>query len=276
MTSRTQSAAADADAEDGDAVAGETVLRTEGLTRRFGELVAVDDVSISVTEGELRAIIGPNGAGKTTTFNCITGVLTPSEGAVYFRDEVITDLPEERRPHLGLARSFQANQLFADETVLENVRVAVQTERLGTFSLKLLGEGREYCVDRAYELLDLLGIRSVADTEAANLSHGDQRRLGIAMTLATDPDVLLLDEPTSGMSPSATANTADLIENIQEDLDLTVVLIEHDMDVVLSISDRITVLHRGAELATGTPEQIRQNENVQDAYLGGLREEVDV
>ena len=276
MTSRTQSAAADADAEDGDAVAGETVLRTEGLTRRFGELVAVDDVSISVTEGELRAIIGPNGAGKTTTFNCITGVLTPSEGAVYFRDEMITDLPEERRPHLGLARSFQANQLFADETVLENVRVAVQTERLGTFSLKLLGEGREYCVDRAYELLDLLGIRSVADTEAANLSHGDQRRLGIAMTLATDPDVLLLDEPTSGMSPSATADTADLIEDIQEDLDLTVVLIEHDMDVVLSISDRITVLHRGAELATGTPEQIRQKENVQDAYLGGLREEVDV
>ncbi|MEF8783807.1 MAG: ABC transporter ATP-binding protein [Haloarculaceae archaeon] len=258
------------------AVTDEAVLRTEGLTRMFGELVAVDEVDISVREGELRSVIGPNGAGKTTTFNCITGVLPPSEGSVYFHDEDITDVPEESRPHLGLARSFQSNQLFADETVLENVRIAVQTEAMGTFSFKILVDGRDYREDRAYELLDLLGLRAVADTQAKNLSHGDQRRLGIAMALATKPDVLLLDEPTSGMSPSATAETAQLIEDIQDDLGLTLVLIEHDMDVVLSISDRITVLHRGAELATGSPAEIQDNEEVQDAYLGGLKEEIDV
>jgi len=258
------------------AATGETVLRTGGLTKKFGELVAVDDVSIGVKEGELRAVIGPNGAGKTTTFNCITGVTVPTEGSVYFRDEDITDTPEEKRPHLGLARSFQSNQLFADETVLENVRIAVQTEVMGTFSLKILTDGRDFHRDRAYELLDLLGLRTVEDTKAKNLSHGDQRRLGIAMALAAKPDVLLLDEPTSGMSPSATTEAANLIEDIQADLGLTLVLIEHDMDVVLSISDRITVLHRGEELATGTPEEIRANEEVQDAYLGGLKEEIDV
>lgn len=256
------------------AVSGDTVLRTDGLTKKFGELIAVDDVSIDVRQGELRAVIGPNGAGKTTTFNCITGVLSPTEGSVYFGGDEITNTPEEKRPHLGLARSFQSNQLFEDETVLENVRMAVQTAEMGTFSMKLLGEGREFGLDRAYELLDLLGLRTVEDTEAKNLSHGDQRRLGIAMAIGTDPDMLLLDEPTSGMSPTATTQAAQLIEDIQADLGLTLVLIEHDMDVVLSISDRITVLHRGAELATGTPDEIQANEEVQDAYLGGRREEL--
>ncbi len=253
---------------------GETILGTDGLTRQFGLLTAVDDVSLRVPEGELRAIIGPNGAGKTTLFNCITGVLSPTSGSVHFRDKEITHEPEESLPHLGLARSFQANQLFTDETVLENVRIAVQTEQLGKFSLSLLRDGRDFRRDRTYEVLDLLGLRSVEDTVAKNLSHGDQRRLGIAMALATDPDVLLLDEPTSGMSPSATQEAAELIEEIHDDLDLTMLLIEHDMDVVLTISDRITVLHDGAELATGTPDEVQADDDVQEAYLGGLREEL--
>lgn len=259
----------------GDDPSGEPpALVTSELTKQFGELTAVDDVDLRVPAGELRAIIGPNGAGKTTLFNTVTGALDATRGRVFLGGEEITDLPQERRPHEGIARSFQSNQLFTDETVVENVRIVVQTARGGTFSLDLFGNGRAVGRDRAVELLDRVGLRDELSTKAKNLSHGDQRRLGIAMALATDPEVLLLDEPTSGMSPSATAQTAQLIEEIQRDLDLTVLLIEHDMDVVLSISDRISVLNQGAVIATGTPDAVRENQQVQDAYLGGVREEL--
>jgi len=249
-------------------------LGVERLTRTFGEVLAVDDVSLGVPEGELRAIIGPNGAGKTTLFNCIMGTLAPTEGDVYLDRRRITDDPEERRPHVGMARSFQSNQLFTDQTVLENIRVVVQTTRQGAFSLDLFrshyGVGR----DRAVEIADAVGLTGDLDAAAKNLPHGEQRRLGIAMALATDPEVLLLDEPTSGMSPGATTETAALIEEIRDDRGLTVVLIEHDMDVVLSISDRITVLNRGDVIATGPPDVVQENQAVQDAYLGGMREEL--
>jgi branched-chain amino acid transport system ATP-binding protein len=254
--------------------ASESALVTDSLTKRFGELTAVDDVELDVPQGELRAIIGPNGAGKTTLFNSITGALAPTEGRVFLDGEEITDLPQEQRPHEGIARSFQSNQLFTDETVLENVRIVVQTTRQGVFSLDLLRRGRDVGSDRALQILERIGLISEYDTLAKNLSHGDQRRLGMAMALATDPEVLLLDEPTSGMSPQATTETAKLIEEIQEDFGLTVLLIEHDMDVVLDISDRITVLNRGAVIATGTPEEVQGNQDVQDAYLGGVREEL--
>jgi branched-chain amino acid transport system ATP-binding protein len=248
------------------------VLETRGLTKEFGELTAVDDVSLAVDSGELRAIIGPNGAGKTTFFNTVTGALDPTAGDVHLHGERITDLAQHERPHRGLARSFQSNQLFTDETVLENVRVVAQTAAEGSFSLDLLRPAADVRRDRAVELVDTVGLEAGLDTVAKNLSHGDQRRLGIAMALATDPDVLLLDEPTSGMSPGATTATADLIEDIRESLGLSVVLIEHDMDVVLSISDRVTVLNQGRVIATGTPDEIREDEAVQEAYLGGLRE----
>ncbi|WP_439027449.1 ABC transporter ATP-binding protein [Haloarchaeobius sp. DT45] len=249
-------------------------LRTENLTKAFGELYANEDVSLAIPEGELRAIIGPNGAGKTTFFNQVMGVLEPTSGSVTLYGEDITGLPEHRRAHVGIARSFQSNQLFTDATVLENVRIVVQTAEAGEFSLDLLGRGQSVGREEAITILRRLGLDHVADTTAKNLSHGDQRLLGIAMALATDPEVLLLDEPTSGMSPSATTETAALIEDIHDEFDLTMLLIEHDMDVVLSISDKVTVLNRGEELATGTPAEIQENQAVQDAYLGGVREEL--
>ena len=262
-------------AESGPDLAPEdAALGTSGLTRSFGALVAVDSVDLAVPEGELRAIIGPNGAGKTTLFNVITHTIPPTSGSVLLGGRDVTDLPEERRPHLGMARSFQSNQLFNDLTSLENVRVVAQTARSGPFSLGLLGKGRSVAEEAAVDLLARVGLDDKTDVEAANLSHGDQRRLGIAMALATDPDVLMLDEPTSGMGPSETQETAELIQSVQAELDLTVLLIEHDMDIVLSISDRITVLNQGAVLATGSPEEVREDERVQEAYLGGMKEEI--
>lgn len=244
----------------------------DGLTRTFGEMIAVDDVSIGIEPGELRAIIGPNGAGKTTLFDTIMGSFAPTTGSVYLDGTEITDREEYERPHLGLVRSFQSNELFADQTVVENIRIFVQIARRGAFSFDLFRDHRSVGRERAHELCEMVGLDAAPDTLAKNLSHGDQRRLGIAMALATDPVVLLLDEPTSGMSPGATQATADLIESIQRDLDLTTVLIEHDMDVVLSISDRITVLDRGSVIATGPPETVRDDDDVQSAYLGGMRE----
>jgi branched-chain amino acid transport system ATP-binding protein len=261
-------------APDPDLTPEDHVLATDELTRTFGEVVAVDDVSLGVRDGELHAVIGPNGAGKTTLFNTITGALAPTTGRVFLRGTDVTDHPEQERPHMGLARSFQSNELFADQSVVENVRLIVQTTRNGPFSLDLLRDHRSVGRERATALLDRVGLDADPTTLAKNLSHGDQRRLGIAMVLATDPEVLLLDEPTSGMSPGATTATADLIEAIRSDLDLTVVLIEHDMDVVLSISDRISVLDRGSVIATGPPDAVRENQRVQDAYLGGMREEL--
>ena len=259
-----------ADAPDADP--SSAALGARGLTRTFGAVVAVDDVDLAVPEGELRAIIGPNGAGKTTLFNVITRRLPPSAGTVWLGGQDVTDVPEEQRPHLGLARSFQSNELFNDLSALENVRVVAQTAATGTFSLDLFRNGRAVASERAHELLDRVDLDAKGDVDASNLSHGDQRRLGLAMALATDPDVLLLDEPTSGMGPGETEETAELIESVQRDLGLTVILIEHDMDIVLSISDRITVLNQGVVLATGSPEAIQDNEAVQEAYLGGMRE----
>lgn len=252
----------------------DAALGATGLTKRFGGIVAVDDVNIAVPTGELRAVIGPNGAGKTTLFNTLTHALAPTGGEVYLHGEEITHVPQEQRPHRGLARSFQSNELFNELTVLENVRIVVQTSETGTFSFGLLGDGRSQHVDRASEILESVGLSRKRETTAKNLSHGDQRRLGIAMALATDPSVLLLDEPTSGLGSKETGQITDLIRTVQEDLGLTLMLIEHDMGIVLSISDRITVLNRGRVLATGTPAEVQANQEVQDAYLGGMKEEI--
>ena len=247
-------------------------VAAEDLTRRFGGFVAVDHVTFDVPEGEFRAIIGPNGAGKTTLFNLLMNVLRPSAGRVRLFGEDITDSPEYERSHLGLARSFQSNQLFTEQTVLENVRIVAQTVEQGPLAFDLFRVGERVARERAYEVLELLDLADLADRTAKNLSHGDQRLLGIAMAIATDPDVLLLDEPTSGMGPGETEQTADMIAAIRDDLGLTLLMIEHDMEVVLSQSDRITVLHGGQVLATGTPREIQDNDAVQEAYLGGMTE----
>lgn len=252
----------------------DAAIGSRDLTRTFGGFVAVDRVDLAVPESELRAIIGPNGAGKTTLFDLLTNALVPSSGSVYFQGEDVTDVPQYERPHMGLVRSFQENQLFVEQTVLENVRIVAQTAEQGSFALDFLGRGRDVARERAYEVIDRVGLDPVAEETAENLSHGDQRRLGIAMALATDPYVLLLDEPTSGMGPGETEETAALIESIKADLGLTLLLIEHDMHIVLSISDRITVLHGGSVLATGTPDEIQEDEAVQNAYLGGMTEEL--
>jgi len=250
------------------------VLAADGLRKSYGDVEALSGVSLSVAEGEVFGLIGPNGAGKTTLFNVITNALDPTAGSVYLDGEDVTDVAQERRPHQGLARSFQGNELFAELTVLENVRVIAQTAAAGPFSFSLLGDGRSVRADEARDVLARVGLTEHAETEAKNLSHGDQRRLGIAMAIATGPSVLLLDEPTSGMGPGESRETVDLVQSLQDDLGLTVLMIEHDMEIVLSVSDRITVLNRGSVLATGTPEEIQGDEDVQDAYLGGVREEL--
>lgn len=250
-----------------------TAIATDGLTRKFGELTAVDNVSLSVPEGELRSIIGPNGAGKTTLFNMVSGTLEPSAGKVAFHGEDISELPPEARAQRGLVRSYQSNQLFFEETALENVRLAAQTANHGLFTFDIFSRATEHELERAEEILDLVDLTAERTTKAKNLSHGDQRKLGIAIMLATEPDTLLLDEPTSGMGTEATQRTAQLIADIHEEFDLTVLLIEHDMSVVMDISDRISVLYHGELLTTDAPEAVRQNEDVQEAYLGGLEDE---
>ena len=251
----------------------EPVLETENLRKTFGELVAVDDVSLRIEPGELRSIIGPNGAGKTTLFNLIAGVLAPTGGRISFAGDEVTDLPIETRAQRGMGRSFQGNELFFEQTVYENVRVAAQTAELGEFKLDLLSRADEFMESTVTDVLERVHLTSERDTLAKNLSHGDQRRLGIAIALATDPDLLLLDEPTSGMGPEATLETANLIRDLRDEMEFTVVLIEHDMSVVMEISDRISVLHNGSHIAMGKPEEVRENDAVQEAYLGGMKEE---
>lgn len=249
------------------------ILETRGLTKKFGNVVANDNISISVEDGELRSIIGPNGAGKTTFFNQVAGVQSPTEGTVYYQGRDITGLTIEERSQNGIGRSYQKNELFFDQTVFENVRVAAQTAELGGFSFDVFSRARDFSQDRAEEIIEWLALWDERDTTAENLPHGDQRRLGIAIAIAIDPDLLLLDEPTSGMGPEATEETAALIKDIRDELEISIVLIEHDMSVVMGISDRISVLYDGKHIATGDPETIRADEDVQEAYLGGMKEE---
>ena len=244
------------------------LLRTERLTRAFGSLIAVDRVDIAIHEGELRSIIGPNGAGKTTFFRLISGEMAPTSGRIWFRDRDITGLPQHVVARRGIAKSYQITNVFPHLTVHENVRVAGQgSARAFDFWSRAdrLGEVR----DRASALLRTVGLAAKADRLAAHLSHGEQRHLEIGIALATDPALLLLDEPTAGMSPEETDETMHLIRELAAGR--TVILVEHKMKVVMKISDRITVLHQGQVLAEGTPDEIRNNDRVQQTYLGAVR-----
>jgi branched-chain amino acid transport system ATP-binding protein len=246
-----------------------TVLETRGLGRAFGALQAVADVSLAVEAGELRALIGPNGAGKTTLFHLISGLLAPTAGRIFFQGEEISSLTASARCRLGISRTFQITSIFPELSVLENVRIAVQLKGGGNFRLLGGGSRLEATARRARESLDFLGLHARADEPAATLPHGDQRLLEIAMAVAQDPELLLLDEPTQGLSPEDTAATVAVIRQIARERRLTILLVEHDMDVVFDLAQRICVLHFGQLIAEGRPEEIRANREVQKAYLGG-------
>ncbi len=240
------------------------ILETQGLTKRFGGLVAVDQVDFTLEEGELRAVIGPNGAGKTTFFSMLAGNLPPTEGKISFKGRDITSLTSHQISHLGVGRSFQITNIFPELTVFENVRVSAQSRKT-TYNWWSYGGGHKDLNEKTNFILEYIGLEDKRDEPAGVLAHGEQRYLEIGITLATDPELLLLDEPTAGMSPAETVQTAELIRKVAADH--TVVLVEHDMEVVMGISEKITVLHDGRVLATGTPDEVRANDEVQRVYL---------
>jgi branched-chain amino acid transport system ATP-binding protein len=245
-----------------------SVLRVKGVSKQFGSLVAVRDVSLSVEKGELRAIIGPNGAGKTTFFNLISGFFPPSTGTIEFDGRDITALSAHERVALGMARTFQITEIFPELSVFENVRIS--TEVTAGFRLRPWISAAEGARVRRLvaDTLELTGLGAKADRLVGELSHGDQRAAEIAMALALRPRLLLLDEPTAGMGDQETYAVTQLIRRLHRDNNFTVVLIEHDMRVVFHLADRITVLDQGSLLAEGTPQEIAANEAVQAAYLG--------
>lgn len=249
------------------------LLRVEGLAISFGALQAVSDLSFSVARGRITSVIGPNGAGKSTLFNLVSGSLQPQRGRVEFGGADVTGWPTHRLLRSGLSRSFQITNLFFDLSVFENLRLAAQV--LEPASRWWLPVARSAAArDRAEELLERFGLAAKATGLAGHLSHGEQRRLEIAMALACRPRLLLLDEPTQGMSHGDTQATAEMIKGLAgtKELagELTILLIEHDIDVVMNLSDHVVVMHQGAKLAEGTPREVRENAAVQKAYLGGV------
>ena len=248
------------------------LLETHNLRKAFGALVAVDDVSIQVQAGTIHSIIGPNGAGKTTFFNLLSGNIEPTAGKVIYKGKDITRLPLHRSAHIGIGRSFQITNLFPNLTALENVRLACQALGKDNFSFLRPASHFTRYVQRAWAILQQVGLTERALMLARTLPHGDQRKLELGIILAADPELLLLDEPTAGMAAEQVPELLALIKQIQTSGDKTIVLVEHNMNVVMSISDRITVMHQGQMLAEGTPAEIAANETVQRAYLGGLYE----
>ena len=244
------------------------LLRTERLTRAYGSLIAVSGVDVSVRRGELRSIIGPNGAGKTTFFRLISGETAPTSGRIWFDGIEITGMPQHATARLGIAKSYQITNIFPHLTVLENVRVAVQGYAR-SFNFWSRADQLTDVRDRAAAIVKSVGLGGKLEMLAAHLSHGEKRHLEVGIALASNPSLLLLDEPTAGMSPEETDSTMGLIRELAAGR--TVVLVEHKMKVVMRISDRITVLHQGQVLAEGTPEEIRANERVQQTYLGAGR-----
>jgi len=255
---RARPAAAGAMAGDG------ALLESRGLTKIFGGLTAVNGVDFQVRRGELRSVIGPNGAGKTTFFNLLTGVLPPTRGRIFFKGRDVTGLPAFAVSRLGVARSYQVTNIFGDLSVFENVRIAAQS-RVTHYRCWGRADRLAAVNARTDEILRLLGLHAKRDVRSAELAHGEQRYLEIGIALATEPDFLLLDEPTAGMSPEETQRTAAFVRKLAGQV--TIVLVEHDMEVVMGISDRITVLDYGQVLAEGTPAEIRANPDVRRVYL---------
>ena len=244
----------------------EPLLSAQGLMKRFGGLLATDNVSIDVRPSEIHALIGPNGAGKTTLVGQLTGTLAPDSGTIIFAGRDITRLPVHERVRLGLARSFQITSVLRDFTALDNVALAVQAHRGHAF--RFLGDMRrdKSLRDAAQQGLDTVGLGARGSTLAASLSHGEQRQLEIAMALAGEPKLMLLDEPMAGMGPEESQRMVELLLSLKQNCGM--LLIEHDMDAVFALADRVTVLVYGRAIASGTPDEIRRNPEVREAYLG--------
>jgi len=251
------------------------ILETQHLRKEFGGLVAVADISLQVEPGSTHSIIGPNGAGKTTYFNLLSGKYKPTRGTVTYKGQDITDLPLHQRAHLGIGRSFQITNIFPNLTVLENVRLAAQALDDVTFQFLRPASWFKDYINRAWEVLDVIGLTDMAMMPANALPHGGKRKLELAILLAPNPELLLLDEPTAGMASEQVPELLDTIQAIQQQGNKTIVLVEHNMSVVMGISDRITVMDRGALLAEGTPQEISENETVQNVYLGKLYDDDD-
>jgi branched-chain amino acid transport system ATP-binding protein len=241
-------------------------LEIEALSKRFGGVLASDGISLAIPRGELHAVIGPNGAGKTTLIGQLAGEIAPDSGHIRFENVDITHLPSWRRSQLGLARSFQITSLFSDFTVLDNVALAVQAHAGHSFRFWRKACNEPSLREPARAALNRLGVAQRADVLVSKLSHGEQRQVEIAMALATGPRLLLLDEPMAGMGPDESARMVDTLRELKGTL--TIMLIEHDMEAVFALADRITVLVYGRIIASGTPEAIRANEQVRQAYLG--------
>jgi len=246
------------------------ILQTEHLCKAFGALVAVDDVSLAVTGGHVHSIIGPNGAGKTTLMNLLSGIFAPSAGTIYFRGAEITNVPLYKRARLGIGRSFQITNLFPHLTVLENVRLAAQA--LSRVSFDWLRPALAYTDlrDRAYATLELVGLATLASRAALTLPHGGKRKLELAILLVQEPALLILDEPTAGMASHEVPELIEILAAIHKQGGKTVIVVEHNMSLVMNVSDRITVMHLGRILAEGTPVEVAANHQVQSAYLGEL------
>jgi branched-chain amino acid transport system permease protein len=247
-----------------------SVLEARGVTKRYGGLVAVNDVSLSVEPFTITALIGPNGAGKTTFFRMLAGEIPPTSGTIAFKGRDITNLDVTRTAQLGIAKSYQISQLFPKLTVEENVTIPALAARRGPFRVDVFRrvervDGLQALVART---LDQIGLAARAHDRADDLSYGEKRRLEIGLALATEPELLLLDEPAAGMSASETGDTVALIKSLRDRV--TIVIVEHDMDVIFGLADRILVLQDGKMIAEGTPAEIRADQRVQDAYLGGI------
>ncbi|WP_276281443.1 ABC transporter ATP-binding protein [Halorussus caseinilyticus] len=248
------------------------LLETRGLTKSFGGLVAVDDVDLEIEEGESISVIGPNGAGKSTLINLVTRMLDATEGDIEFKGESILRADPHEVVQKGVSRSFQTASIFPELSVEENAQIAALAAEHGSFRFNFLRHRNVYGdVDAlARRTLDAVGLLGQREVTAEDLPYGDKRRLELGIALASEPDLLLMDEPTAGMSPEETAETVKLVEEVKEELGLTILLVEHDMEVVFNVSDRIVVLNRGSVIAKGTPEDVQGDPEVQEAYLGGV------
>jgi branched-chain amino acid transport system ATP-binding protein len=243
------------------------MLRIGDICKSFGEFMAVDGAELTIGRGELVAVIGPNGAGKTTLFNLITGQLQPDRGSITFMEEDITNLPPHQICMKGIARSFQIVNIFPRLSVFGNVQVAIISQQRA--SNRLFQPAQSIAVEETNSILQNVGLLDKAWNIAGSLSHGDQRILEIAIALGNDPKLLILDEPTAGMSPEETVATMDLIKHQADTRGLTILFCEHDMDVVFGIAQSIMVMHQGRTLIQGKPEQVRENDEVMKAYFGG-------
>jgi branched-chain amino acid transport system ATP-binding protein len=253
--------------------AGDALLTAADVSIRFGGLLAVNNINFVIPRNGIVSLIGPNGAGKTTFFNILTGLYRPTTGRVLLEDRDVTNLPPHKRAKIGLARTFQNIRLFNLMTAEENVLVAMHAHLRSGLASTILGmpwqrKEERASRDRARALLEFVGIGRVWDEYARNLSYGDQRRLEVARALALNPKVLLLDEPTAGMNPQESRTFVDFVHRVRDEVHVSVLLIEHDMSVVMRVSERITVLDRGEVIADGSPAEIRASERVVEAYLG--------